>query len=281
LITASLLCIATLAQAGVAVKKDVTYGHVTGVDLNLDVYQPDIPGAHPAVIAIHGGGWSGGDKGWYTVFGKRMAADGFVVFSINYRLAPRFPYPAQINDCQRAVRWVRAHATDYSVDPERIGAIGDSAGGYLVSVLGTEDTRDNSDADLAMYSSRVSAVVDLYGPADFTVPPSSASTAGLNILRSYFGKEPTSDPQMLKEASPAQHVDSKSAKFLILHGTADTLVPIDQSVRMATALKSAGVSVLLMELYGLPHGFFVPIGAPPPEPMAAVQEFLTRTLVPK
>src|SRR5262249_34444352 len=151
--------------------KDVVYGTQDGMKLLMDVYQPDgFQGKRPGILFIHGGGWAFGDKGMYGPLARALAAKGFVAFSINYRLLPKYHYPAQLDDAQRAVRYVRAHADAYNLDPDRLGALGDSAGGYLVAMLGTRDTRDNSDSDLSRYSSRVECVVDFYGPSDFTVP---------------------------------------------------------------------------------------------------------------
>ena len=108
----------------------------------MDVYLPaGFAGPRPAVELIHGGGWQGGDKGFYAPLGRALAARGFVAFSVNYRLTPAARYPAQADDVQRAARWVRARAGEYHLDPARLGALGDSAGGHLALILGTRDTR--------------------------------------------------------------------------------------------------------------------------------------------
>ena len=122
---------------------------IAGSPRIVEVKGMELDGKRPGVLMVHGGGWIGGDKAQYQKFGEKLAEKGYVAFSINYRLLPYFPHPAQIDDTQRAMRWIRAHAADYHLDPKRIGALGDSAGGHLVSLLGTTDTRDNSDPELA------------------------------------------------------------------------------------------------------------------------------------
>ena len=273
--------LAVARQGQPKVETNVVYGTVGDTKLLLDVYQPDGgTGKRPGIVLVHGGGWVAGDKAFYTPMGKRLAAKGYDVFSINYRLAPTFHYPAQIDDTQRAVRWIRAHAGDYSLDPDRLGALGDSAGGYLVEILGTRDTRDNSDRDLAGYSSRVQCVIDLYGPSDFTLPPTTAgiSSQALQILAMYFGKTPDQAPDLYREGSPIIYVDKQSSPFLILHGTTDPLVPADQSQRLNDALTKAGVETSLILLYKKGHGFLSP--ADPNLVGAMIDEFFARHLKP-
>lgn len=245
--------------ANVKVDKDVTYGEVEGGPLLMDVYHPDgFSGKRPGVLLVHGGGWMGGDKAYYAHMGEDLAAHGYVAFSINYRFAPKFHYPAQVDDVQRAVRFVRAHSAEYNLDPKRLGALGDSAGGHLVCMLGTRETRDNSDKELAGYSSKVSCVVDMFGPADFTVRTDGVSPSALMLLQTLFGKSRDEAPDLYKDGSPITYVNRKSAAFLILHGTADKLVPISQSERMQAALKSAGVEATLVPMPNDGHGFHIP-----------------------
>jgi acetyl esterase/lipase len=258
LVLAALSLLASQAEAlGVRIAKDVVYGTAGGVKLRLDVYQPlGATGKRPGVVLVHGGGWMGGDKSSYAKMGQDLAGQGYVAFSINYRLAPSFHYPAQLDDVQRAVRWIRAHAADYDLDPERLGALGDSAGGHLVSFLGTRDTRDNSDRTLSNYSSRVKCVVDFYGPEDFTLPGSSAvNPSALQILTLFFGKTREQAPQLYRDGSPIVFVDRRSAPFLILHGANDNLVPIEQSQRMRDALQKAGVEATFVTMANDGHGF--------------------------
>lgn len=266
-----LLCAAALlvalraparAQAsGVKVERDVPYGEAGGQKLLLDVYSPEhIASTRPAVILVHGGGWSGGDKKDFAFAGEALAKNGYVAFSINYRLVTKDAnkWPAQLDDSQRAVRWVRAHAAQYQIDPKRIGALGASAGGHLVALLGTRDARDNSDPTLSRYSSKVECVVDMFGPTDFTISGGQISPAAAAIVVNFLGKKPDEAPGVYRAASPITYVSSTAAPFLIFHGTNDTLVPIEQSQRLYDALKKAGVEATFIKMPNDGHGFARP-----------------------
>jgi acetyl esterase/lipase len=257
-IAAILLAVLVHHNAGVAVAKDIVYGEAGSEQLKLDVYRPmsdTAPGAKavamPAVVMIHGGGWEQGSKADMGAFSMQLAKKGFVCFAVDYRLmtdqSNRFP--AQIDDAQRAVRWIRANAKQYGVDPNHIGAFGHSAGAHLAALLGTTDTRDNSDSSLAAYSSRVQCVVDTGGPVDFTDPAHPPlSPATMALVPKLFGVTQEQAPALFLSASPACLVDHKSAPFLILHGTQDTLVPMQQAEHMADALRKADIEVRLLRV---------------------------------
>ena len=265
----------------VKVTKDVIYG--TGVitqlspkktpeekqiaetivaNLTLDVYQPmGVEGKRPGILLVHGGGWFSGDKAdkEYVEICQYLATEGFAVFSVNYRLVPKARYPAQLDDVQRAVRWVRKHADDYSIDIKKIGAVGDSAGGHLVSLLGTRDTRDNSDADLKRYSSKVQCVVDLFGPVDF-LADNNSKLPGIaeGLVTNLFGQKRVVALDLYKEGSPITYVNKESAHFLIMHGDKDPLVPLTQSREMKAALDKAGNETELIIMVNEGHGFKLP-----------------------
>jgi acetyl esterase/lipase len=228
----------------VTVIPDVVYGTVSGADLHLDVYEPPDRGVQTraAIILIHGGGWSSFDKSTMRGMGNFLARSGFVAFSVDYRLfkGTENRWPAQLDDVQRAVRWVRANAGKYGVNPERVGAFGHSAGAQLAALLGMEDTRDNSDPALAKYSSRVQAVVDVSGPTDFTVDRDADGDA---FLASFLGAEFSKQPELWRDASPVFHVAKGDAAFLIVHGTKDDSVPVSQAQELFEKLKAAGVRV--------------------------------------
>ncbi len=259
--------------ASITVREGIEYGAADGTRLFLDVYLPNSNAAQkrrPAVLLVHGGGWEGGSRraDYMVELGRALARAGFVAFNIDYRLVRRpqgsepagNAYPAGLDDCQRAVRWVRQHADDYSVDPDRLGALGDSAGGHLVSLLGTQETRADSSPELAPYSSRVNAVVDIFGPADFTQPLPEIDLAGVTprqMVRNFVGD----DAAQIREASPIFHVNEKAPPFLIFHGIEDNIVPIEQSRRFQAALKQAGADVELVEFSGEGHGFSPPVQA--------------------
>jgi acetyl esterase/lipase len=232
-----------------AAHKDVVYSFIGHGKLKLDVYQPKSPSASPlpGIILIHGGSWEEGDKTELAAMARYLASNGYVAFSIDYRLhsGGKNRWPAQLDDAQRAVRWVRRHAADYNVDPKRIGAWGYSAGGQMASLLGEIDTRDNSDPELAKYSSRVQAVVDVSGPADFT---SGFDTDGGRFFNDLFGATKQQNPELWKSASPVFNISKQTVPFLIVHGTRDGTVPIAQSVEFANALHKAGIDVSLVQL---------------------------------
>jgi acetyl esterase/lipase len=232
-----------------SVQQDVSYGTANGHALLLDIYMPGerSSNSRPAVVMVHGGGWTAFDKGTMRNMAMFLARSGFVAFSVDYRLlhGDENRWPAQLDDVQRAVRWVRANAAKYGVDPDRIGAFGHSAGAQLAALLGLEETRDNSDPALAKYSSRVQAVVDVSGPTDFTTKHDSDVDAFLATL---FGGDYSHHPEIWRDASPVFHVSKSVAAFLIVHGTEDTSVPIAQSQEFADKLKEAGVPVKFVKV---------------------------------
>jgi acetyl esterase/lipase len=231
------------------VRDNVVYAKVNGTELHLDIYEPAGTGAgpRPAVILIHGGGWTAFDKSTMRGMGGFLSRSGFVAFSVDYRLfqAGENRWPAQLDDVQRAVRWIRANASKYGVDPDRVGAFGHSAGAQLAALLGMEDTRDNSDRALAKYSSRVQAVVDVSGPSDFTT---NHDSDGDQFLTAFLGASFSENPQAWRDASPVFHVSKKDAPFLIFHGTKDEYVPIAQAQELYDKLKSVGVPVSFVKV---------------------------------
>lgn len=244
------------ADSAFNVKEDLAYGTVNGSVLHLDVYQPSEPqrALRPAVILIHGGGWNSLDKSTMRGMGQFLARNGFVAFAVDYRLfdGEHNHWPAQLDDVQRAVRWIRANAGEYRLNPALLGAFGHSAGGQLAALLGMLDTRDNSDRALATYSSRVQAVVDVSGPSDFTTHDSQDP-----FLARFFGTSYAKDPDTWSKASPARVAAKGDAPFLLIHGTQDESVPIAQSEELQTKLQAAGVPVTLIKVDDV-HTFRTP-----------------------
>jgi acetyl esterase/lipase len=241
-------------QECVNVERGVVYGVVAGEPLLLDVYRsPPYREPRPAVVLIHGGGMWTGSRAHMELPAQQLARAGYVAFSVDYRLVDaatgRHRWPAQLDDVQRAVRWVRAHAADYGIDPMRVGAYGWSAGGQLASLLGTRDTRDAA-APLASYPSRVACVVDLAGDVDlatYTQPPALPEVIAL------LGGTLQEVPERYRDASPLSWIDGRTAPFLVVHGDQDDVVPIEQSRRLVAALRAAGVDVQHVELAGASH----------------------------
>jgi acetyl esterase/lipase len=244
------------------VEHDVSYGEAGGKPLRLDIYRPvGSSKARPGVLLLHGGGWVEGDKSSQRDLAVMLTRAGFVAIAVGYRLAKddASRHPAQVDDVRRAVRWVRAHAGEIGVDPDRLGAFGHSAGGHLAAILGTTEARGTGDPALKDVSSRVRCVVDCCGPTDFTdesSPPVGPSIAWM--VPNLFGKTRLEAPDAYRDASPVSHVDSRSAPTLIIHGNADDIVPLDQSRKLRDALVKAGVEVKLVELEGEGHLFMQP-----------------------
>lgn len=235
------------AAAGVRVTNDVTYRTVDGEKLGLDVYQPAKKGKdRPAVVIVHGGGWSGGDKQLFATQGNQLAERGFVAFSVNYRLAPAHPYPAAVDDVGAAVEWVRKHAKKYGVDPKRIGALGGSAGAHLTGLLATVGEGSHAKGH------RIAAAVSWSGPMDFdSLAPAVTAGAGRSI-GTFLGCAPDACPDKYAQASPITHVDKTDTPMLIVNSTKE-LVPQTQADAMKAALDKAGVANEEIILPGAAH----------------------------
>jgi len=252
----TLLAVALLLlpqDRGVRIEKDVDY---LGPDRKekLDLYLPTTPAppkGFPAVLIIHGGGWSGGDKGAAREqnIGTTLAKSGYVGASVNYLLAKKQDsfaktlaeaWPRNLHDCKIAVRWLRKNASKYRIDPDHIGVIGGSAGGHLTAMVALTSPEDGLDPKEPWgdVSCRVQCAIPLYGVHDF-------------VLMSKGGE----DPALLKQASPVTWATKDDPPVLIYHGTKDTTVPLVQSERLAEALKAAGIEHELVVIEGAPHSF--------------------------
>lgn len=228
-----------------SIQRDVTYCTVDGVALKLDLYAPpQAVSAAPAAVYVHGGGWSSGDKAGGSVIPfSQLAAQGFWVAAVNYRLAPQSKFPAMIEDVKCAVRFLRANAARLNLDPNRIGAWGGSAGGHLVALLGTTDRSAGFDVgEYADQSSRVQAIVDMFGPADLTLMFPRASAG---IVQSVFGSSANSQ-ESARLASPITYATPDDPPFLILQGDKDNVVPLEQSQVMYDRLRALGVPATLV-----------------------------------
>ncbi len=239
----------------------VRYGEAGGQELLLDVYfPPRRERPRPAVLLIHGGGFVGGSRTDMDIVAaaRQVAQAGYVAFAVDYRLVdltqPGPAWPAPLDDVQRAVRWVRAQAPTYGVDPGRIGAYGVSAGAGLAAHLGVRESPESVDHDLAAFSSRVRCVVALAGPMDGTIP--SGNPSDIDVARALLGGTITQVPAIYRDASPVAHVDPESAPFLIVHGVHDTVVPIAHARRLVAALQEAGIAVEYVEYPDAGHDVF-------------------------
>lgn len=265
----------------------VTYATVDGKPLKLDLAVPTGPGPHPLVVCIHGGAWKYGHRDhlthgfWWYDFGVEdkglveiLAARGFATASVGYRLAP-VRFPAQLTDTLTAIRFLRANAAKFRLDPDHFAALGLSAGGHIAALVGTVPEGSSFEGKLyPNVSSRVECVVDYYGATDLTL---YAATPGLEraFMVPLFGCPAESDPEAYKQSSPLEYVSKDDPPFLILHGTADLIVPVVHSEKLLTKLKAAGVPVTMVTVPGGGHGWSGPAAA---DTTSAVVKFLTQHL---
>ena len=254
-----LICWAVFVAAADVVAQLPTFANVPyvsggGERQQLDIYLPqnyrEIEKL-PVIVWIHGGGWQNGSKN--DMPGKALINQGYACVSINYRLSQHAVFPAQIEDCKAAIRWLRANAKKYHLDPERIGVWGASAGGHLVALLGTTNHKKDFDVGENLdQSSAVQAVCDIFGPtgfASFTHVPNYPD----NPVEKLLGGPLAEKKELAALASPMTHVAKENPPFLILHGTDDRVVPLVQSTQFHEALKKAGVDAEISIAEGAGH----------------------------
>jgi acetyl esterase/lipase len=260
---------------GTKAHRDLAYvkdGHERN---KLDLYLPEkANGPLPVIVWIHGGGWRNGSKDRCPAL--PLVAKGYAVASINYRLSQHATFPAQIEDCKAAIRWLRSQAARYDLDSDHIGVWGASAGGHLVALLGTagavkelEGNGGNGDQ-----SSKVQAVCDWFGPTDF-LALNGDSTNAKNALALLIGGPILENKEKAVKASPITYVTKEAPPFLIMHGDKDKLVPLSQSELFVAALKKAGLEVTLKVWTGAEHGG---PAFTSPESLKLVEEFFDKHL---
>ena len=237
---------------GVVLEKDIEYGNADGHPLQLDLYRSaKLTRPVPALLFIHGGAWKSGKRQDYHVYTAAYAKKGYVVATASYRLSGQAPYPAAVQDCKCAVRWLRANAKRYNIDPDKIAAVGGSAGGHLSMMLGySDDPALEGDSGHEGVSSRVSAVVNIYGVYDMTTRIAKESDAVKQFLQDKAFEEA---PELYRQSSPMVHLDKNDPPTLILHGTIDETVPVAQSDRLAAHLKQLKIPHAYGRLDGWPH----------------------------
>jgi len=276
-----------VAQRAVAeerVERNVVFGMYSGLALLMDVYYPENPNGY-GIVFISGSGWTRGlsldatplkESGQEDVYAVPLAAAGYTVFGINHRASPRFRHPAHLEDAQRAVRFVRHHAERFGIDPSRIGAMGGSSGGHLVSMLGVLDGAGAAtDASpVNRENAKVQVVVARAAPTDLTLSPARSNHALFGFRRG--DEEDSVEYQRFVDASPVIHVTSDDPPFLLIHGDMDETVRFKNSEVMKAALADAGVPVELLRIPGAGHGPTFPGASNPPDYIRAMGEWFDR-----
>jgi acetyl esterase/lipase len=248
-----------------AIVYDVAYGEADREPLLLDYLRPDpMPGTPiPAIVWIHGGGWEAGDKrvDLADSLGPLLVQDGFFALSINYRLSGQAIFPAQIHDAKAAIRWLRANAEELGIDPDRIGVWGHSAGGHLSALLGTSGDAPELEGESGSpgYSSRVQAVVPVSPPSDFlAIPPGWTNEEPRRATSKLVGGPLEERLELVRLANPITHVRPDAPPFLIIHGEADQVVPVEQAQLLYDALVRVRTEATIVRLPGADHMLAAP-----------------------
>lgn len=241
---------------GVTMTTDIQYGTGDGTPLFLDLYKADTTkDTAPGLVLFYGGGWRQGRKDQLRSYAQYFAQHGYVVATPQYRLKEAGRWPKSVEDAKAAVRWMRAHAAENGVDPNRIGVMGNSAGAYLALMVGYtpgmpefEGSGGNPEQ-----SSAAQAVVDIYGPVDFTDP----ARRDHELLQGYMNGPYEQNVARYEQASPVRYVTEKTPPTCVIHGTVDMLVPVGQSDLLVETLKAKGVPHLYSRIDGWPHAMDV------------------------
>jgi acetyl esterase/lipase len=238
-------------------QRDLEYANPDDQHLQLNIARPKSASAVcPAILCIHGGGFRAGTREGNNALCVKLAERGYVAATVTYRLAPKYQFPAAVYDVKAAVRWLRANAQTYHIDPEKIGVTGDSAGGHLAQFLGvTAGVKEfEGDEGNAAQKSDVQCVVNRYGPSDLTKSYGKSVDAA-EVLPLFLGGNLETARARHIRASPLSWATANAAPTLLLHGTDDKYVAHEQAVWMRDRLQACGVEVELLTLEGAGHGF--------------------------
>lgn len=241
---------------GVLFERNIEYANPDNQHLQLNLARPkENTSSLPVVVCIHGGGFRAGSREGYDRLCVSLAEHGFLAATITYRLAPKYQFPAAIHDSKAAIRWLRANAARYNIDPKRIGVMGGSAGGHLAQFLGVTDGLPQFEGDQnPRHSSSVACVVNFYGPSDFTKSYGKSVDAH-EVLPLWLGGNLEQARLRHIQASPLSWVTPSAAPTLLIHGTEDKYVAYEQCLWMRDRLEACGVEAELLTLTGAGHGF--------------------------
>ena len=243
---------------GVVYEPDIQFGTGGEVKLALDLARPEkLEKPAPGIVFVHGGGWRGGNRKVHSQHICDFAKQGYVVASVQYRLSDVAIFPAQIEDVKCAIRYLRANADKHKLNPDKIGAVGFSAGAHLVMLLGTMDKQDGLEGSGGHpdQSSKVNAVVAYFGPTDLSAEFPAKPLDVPTLIEQLLGGKPADKADAAKKASPITYVDKGDAPTLIYHGSTDALVPHTQAYAMADAMSKAGMPGRVEILIGAGHGW--------------------------
>jgi acetyl esterase/lipase len=243
------------AANAVTIKSDIVYGTVDETKLCLDIAFPTKTcDSMPCIVVIHGGAWMQGNKSMHTDDIKYFAKQGYVSVSVGYRLAPSHRFPAQVEDVKCAIRYLRANAHKFNIDPNQIGAVGYSAGAHLSMMLGTMDKEDGLEGKGGWpdESSKVQAVVSYFGPTQLDA--NDIPLTSVPLVSTFIGGLQTEKPEVYRQASPLTYVSPEDAPMLLFHGTSDPIVPYSQAIKMVTAMTRHNIPGRVELLINADHG---------------------------
>lgn len=274
------VAIACVSAHAERIVRDVTFATVGDTELKLDLYLPDTGEPAGLIIWVHGGAWRGGSRTGVDLRG--MNALGWAVASVDYRLSTVARFPAQVHDIKAAIRFLRAHASEWNLPPSRFVIAGSSAGAHLAALVGVTNgvaELEGSIGENAAVSSDVQAIVDLYGASNLTTILAQSTPHGLDVrvpaLKLLLGGQPDAFPELARLASPVFHVDASDPPLLLEHGDQDPQMPVNQALELQGAYERLGLPVVLKIMHGSGHGG---PAFTTPENLAFIDRFLREEL---
>jgi len=248
-----------LSAEETTVRRDIEYAKAGEHSLKLDLYLPDQDGPHPLIVWVHGGAWRAGSKKNMPL--GDLVSKGYAIASVDYRLSPVAPFPAQVQDIKAAIRFLRAKHEEYGLNTTRIAIAGSSAGGHLAALVGVTNGHKELEGTVGEHldqSSDVAAIIDMYGPTNFLTILKQSTPHGLSVrvpaLQLLLEKQPEDDPELARLASPVFHVDKNDPPLLLIHGVQDPQVPVNQSLELFGRYEQHQVLVELHLIHDGLHG---------------------------